>query len=39
MLFWKPLGKITLYEGKYKNSVGPETSQIWKDFEPKNIKE
>jgi deoxycytidine triphosphate deaminase len=32
MLFWKPLGKITLYKGKYKNSVGPETSQIWKDF-------
>jgi deoxycytidine triphosphate deaminase len=33
MLFWKPLGKITLYDGKYKNSVGPETSQIWRDFQ------
>lgn len=32
MLFWKPLGKITLYKGKYKNSVGPQTSQIWRDF-------
>jgi len=32
MLFWKPQGEITLYDGKYKNSVGPETSQIWKDF-------
>jgi deoxycytidine triphosphate deaminase len=32
MLFWKPLGKIILYQGKYKNSRGPETSQIWKDF-------
>lgn len=32
MLFWKPIGKIILYNGKYKNSVGPEASQIWKDF-------
>jgi len=32
MLFWKPLGKISLYDGKYKNSKGPEISQIWKDF-------
>jgi len=32
MLFWRPQGKIILYDGKYKNSVGPETSQIWKDF-------
>jgi deoxycytidine triphosphate deaminase len=32
MLFWEPKGKIKLYEGKYKDSVGPEVSQIWKDF-------
>jgi len=32
MLFWKPQGEITLYDGKYKDSIGPETSQIWKDF-------
>ncbi|MFH1637129.1 MAG: dCTP deaminase [Candidatus Woesearchaeota archaeon] len=32
MLFWKPLGEIVLYNGKYKSSVGPETSQIWRDF-------
>lgn len=32
MLFWKTSGKIILYDGKYKNSVGPETSQIWRDF-------
>lgn len=32
MLFWKPKGKIILYKGKYKDSKGPETSQIWKDF-------
>jgi deoxycytidine triphosphate deaminase len=32
MLFWRPQGKISLYNGKYKNSVGPQTSQIWRDF-------
>jgi dCTP deaminase len=32
MLFWKPLGEINLYQGKYKDSQGPEVSQIWKDF-------
>jgi dCTP deaminase len=32
MLFWKPRGKIKLYNGKYKDSIGPQTSQIWKDF-------
>ncbi len=32
MLFWKPLGKIQLYNGKYKDSQGPEVSQIWRDF-------
>ena len=35
MLFWKPTGKIILYKGKYKDSIGPMTSQIWKDFERK----
>ena len=32
MLFWRPQGKISLYQGKYKDSVGPQTSQIWQDF-------
>ena len=32
MLFWKPLGEINLYQGKYKDSHGPEVSQIWRDF-------
>lgn len=32
MLFWRSEGEITLYDGKYKNSVGPETSQIWRDY-------
>jgi deoxycytidine triphosphate deaminase len=32
MLFWKPVGKIIRYNGKYKDSIGPQTSQIWKDF-------
>lgn len=32
MLFWKTSGKIILYSGKYKDAIGPQTSQIWKDF-------
>ena len=36
MLFWKPQGDIFLYQGKYKDSKGPEISQIWKDFENEN---
>lgn len=32
MLFWNVDGDIVLYNGKYKNSTGAETSQIWKDF-------
>ena len=32
MLFWQPVGDIVLYNGKYKNAVGPQTSQIWRDF-------
>ncbi|MFA5887234.1 MAG: dCTP deaminase [Candidatus Nanoarchaeia archaeon] len=32
MLFWKPQGKIVLYNGKYKNAVGAQTSKIWMDF-------
>lgn len=32
MLFWKPKGTIVLYDGKYKDSKGPEVSQIWRDF-------
>lgn len=31
--FWKPFGNIELYHGKYKDSTGPEPSQIYKDFE------
>lgn len=32
MLFWQPQGEIHLYDGKYKDSKGPEVSKIWKDF-------
>ena len=32
ILFWKPEGEIILYQGKYKDAVGPQTSQIFKDF-------
>ncbi len=38
MLFWRTEGEIKLYDGKYKNSVGPETSQIWRDFKKNNKK-
>jgi len=33
ILFWIPKGDIILYDGKYKDSKGPEISQIWRDFE------
>lgn len=32
IMFWKPKGKITLYNGKYQNSKGPQQSKVWKDF-------
>ncbi|BBH22583.1 deoxycytidine triphosphate deaminase [Paenibacillus baekrokdamisoli] len=31
--FWKTVGDIVLYNGKYQGSEGPMESQIWKDFE------
>lgn len=30
--FWVPYGKIVLYKGKYQGSVGPQPSQVFKDF-------
>ncbi len=30
--FWKVLGKVVLYEGKYQGSKGPSESQVYKDF-------
>ena len=39
MLFWNIDGDIVLYDGKYKNSIGPETSQIWKDFDREHEEE
>lgn len=32
MLFWRPMGKIILYKGKYKDASGPQESKIWMDF-------
>lgn len=32
IMFWKPKGKIKLYNGKYQNSNGPQESKAWKDF-------
>jgi dCTP deaminase len=31
--FWRVLGKIKLYSGKYQGSHGPVSSQIYKDFQ------
>lgn len=31
--FWKPVGAISLYEGKYQGSDGPMPSFIYRDFE------
>lgn len=30
--FWVPKGEIALYNGKYQNSVGPQTSKTYQDF-------
>jgi len=30
--FWKPLGDIELYKGKYQHSTGPRPSMTYKDF-------
>lgn len=31
--FWKPLGEVKLYDGKYQHSKGPRASQVYKDFQ------
>ncbi len=31
--FWKPTGKIKLYNGKYQNSSGPSVSKTYLDFQ------
>lgn len=30
--FWKPIGDISLYNGKYQGSKGPQESKIYQDF-------
>ncbi|MDR1551566.1 MAG: dCTP deaminase [Holosporaceae bacterium] len=30
--FWKPLGEIQKYEGRYRNAAGPITSKMYLDF-------
>lgn len=32
MIWWRPVGDIDLYEGKYQGAVGPRSSDIHKDF-------
>lgn len=34
--FWKVVGEINLYKGKYQGSMGPMESQIHVDFDQKN---
>lgn len=31
--FWKVMGEIILYDGKYQDGNGPQASQVFKDFE------
>ncbi|MGR8825833.1 dCTP deaminase [Leuconostoc mesenteroides] len=30
--FWKPQGKIVLYDGKYQGATHPRASEVYKDF-------
>lgn len=32
MVWWKPVGEIELYEGKYQHSTGPCATRIFHDF-------
>ncbi|MGH3550646.1 MAG: dCTP deaminase [Pseudonocardiaceae bacterium] len=32
MVWWKPVGNIELYDGKYQHSVGPCATRIFHDF-------
>lgn len=32
MMWWKPTGRIELYNGKYQGAIGPRVSDIHKDF-------
>ncbi len=35
IMFWKPTGKIKLYNGKYQNSRGPQESKVYIDLKDK----
>lgn len=30
--FWKVLGDVVLYDGKYQDGSGPQASEVYKDF-------
>ena len=32
VMFWKILGDVDLYKGKYQNAKEPRESEVWKDF-------
>jgi deoxycytidine triphosphate deaminase len=33
MMWWCPKGKVDLYDGKYQNSIGPQSTLIFRDFD------
>ncbi len=33
IMFWRIDGPVRLYDGKYQNSEGPRSSEIWRDFD------
>lgn len=37
--FWKPQGRIVLYEGKYQHATGPRPSLIHRDFQAQQPEE
>jgi len=37
IMWWHPEGNISLYEGKYQGSEGPQSTLIYKDFEKTNL--
>lgn len=37
MMWWRTQGEVSLYEGKYQHSQGPQTTLIHRDFEQKRL--
>ncbi|MBW4082411.1 dCTP deaminase [Paenibacillus sp. S150] len=39
MMWWRTKGEISLYEGKYQGSKGPQSTLIYRDYETKAVEE